>query len=144
MNVEDGKPFKHLIHMEEQIISLLKSLEDQGKTSEKGKHDLYPSDNTPWILYWLAKIHKALEDGTPSFIPILPTIGTPSYNLAKFWTQLLIPLTTNDYTMKDFFSFAKKVLGFHSPIFYGKFWYKVIFHQNNFNSNVEPLRAKFL
>ena len=47
MNVEDGKPFKHLIHMEEQITSLLKSLEDQGKTSEKGKHDLYPSDNTP-------------------------------------------------------------------------------------------------
>ena len=144
MSAEEGKAFKHLIHMEEWIIRLLKILEDQSKTSEQEKHDLYPSDYTAWILYWLAKIHKALEDDTPSFIPILPAIGTPSYNVAKFWTQLLIPLTTNDYTMKNFFSFAKKVLEFDDPIFYGKFWYKVIFHQHTFNRNAEPLRTKFL
>ena len=32
-----------------------------------------------------------------------------NYNLAKFCDQLLKPLTSNDYTIKDSFSFAKEV-----------------------------------
>ena len=35
MNIEEGKALNHLIHMEEQIIRLLKSLEGQGEISEK-------------------------------------------------------------------------------------------------------------
>ena len=144
MSVEEGKAFKHLIHMEEWIIRLLKSLEDQGKTSEKEKNDLYPSDYSAWILYWLAKIHKALEDDTPSFIPILPAIGTPSYNLAKFWTQLLTPLTNIDYTIEDSISFTKEVIEFYDLVNYVKFWYKGTFHHHTFNKNVKHLRTNFL
>ena len=55
----------HLIHMEERIIRLLKSLEDQGGISEKVKMDLSPSGSQPGVLYGLAKIHKAVEDGIP-------------------------------------------------------------------------------
>ena len=33
VNVEEGKALNHLIHMEEQIIRLLKSLQDQGEIS---------------------------------------------------------------------------------------------------------------
>ena len=40
VNIEEGKALNHLIHMEERIIRLLKSLEDQGEISEKGKNDL--------------------------------------------------------------------------------------------------------
>ena len=103
VNVEEGKAFNHLIHMEEQIIRLLKSLEDQGEISEKERNYLYPSDSKPGVLYGLAKIHKALEDGIPSLRPILAAIGTSTYNLAKFCDQLLKPLTSNDYAIKDSF-----------------------------------------
>ena len=36
-NIEEGKALNHLIHMEERIIRLLKSLEDQSEISEKEK-----------------------------------------------------------------------------------------------------------
>ena len=64
MNNEGGKALNYLIHMEEQIIPLVKSLEDQGETSPKEKNDLYPSSSKPRVLCGLAKIHKALEHGT--------------------------------------------------------------------------------
>ena len=113
--------------MEERIIRLLKSLEDQGEISEKEKKDLYPSGSQPGVLYGLAKIHKALEDGIPSFRPILSAIGTPTYKLAKFCDQLLKPLTNNEYTIKDSFSFAKEVLEFDASLFMASFDIKSLF-----------------
>ena len=64
--MEEGKAVDHIIHMEERIIDLLKSLKNQNKISEK-KYNLYPSDSKPG----LGKIHKSLEDGIPTFRPIL-------------------------------------------------------------------------
>ena len=107
--------------MEERIIHLLKSLEDQGEISVKEKNDLYPSGSKPGFLYGLAKIHKALEDGIPSFRPILPAIGTPTYKLARFCDHLLKPLTNNVYTVKDSFSFAKEVFEFDASLFMTSF-----------------------
>ena len=127
VNIEEGKAMNHLIHMEERIIRLLKSLEGQGEISEKEKNDLYPSGSKPGVLYVLAKIHKALEDGTPSFHPILSAIGTPTNNLAKFCDQLLKPLTSNGYTIKDSFSFAKEVLDFDASCFMASFHIKSLF-----------------
>ena len=89
--------------MEERIIDFLKNLEDQGEISVKEKRDLYPSVSQPGVLYGLAKIHKALEDGIPSFRPILSAIGTPAYKLPKFWDHLLKSLTNNEYLIKDSF-----------------------------------------
>ena len=37
VNIDEGKTLNHLIHMEERIIRLLKSLESQGEISEKKK-----------------------------------------------------------------------------------------------------------
>ena len=48
----------------------------QGEISEKERNDLYPSGSRPGVLYGLAKIYKALEDGIPSFRPILSAIET--------------------------------------------------------------------
>ena len=87
--------------MEEGIISRLKRPEDQGEISEKERNGLYPSGSKPGGLNGLAKFIKTLEDGIPSFCPIVSAIGTPTYNLAKFCDQLLKPLTSNDYTIKD-------------------------------------------
>ena len=127
VNMEEGKAMNHLIHMEERIIRLLKSLEDQGEISEKEKNDLYPSGSKPGVRYRLAKIHKALEDGTRSFCPILSGIGTPTYNLAKFCDKLLKPLTSIDYTIKDPFSYATEVLDFDASCFMASFDIKSLF-----------------
>ena len=113
--------------MEERIIRLLQNLEDQGEISEKERNDLYPSDSKPGVVYGLAKIHKALKDGISSFRPILPAIGTPIYNLVKFCDQLLKPLTSNDYTIKDSYCFAKEVLDFDASCFMASFNIKSLF-----------------
>ena len=121
VNIEKGKALNHLIHMEEQLICLLKSLEDHSEISEKGKNDLYPSGPKAGVLYGLAKIDKVLEDGIPSFCPTLSTIGTPTHKLANFCDQLLKPLINNEYTTKDSFSFAKEVLDFNASLFMASF-----------------------
>ena len=108
-------------------MCLLKSLEDQGEVSEKERNDLYPSYSKPGVLYGLAKIHKTLEDGIPSFHPILSAIGTPTYNLAKFCDQLLKPLTNIDYLTKDSSSFVEQVLDFDTSCFMASFDIKSLF-----------------
>ena len=113
--------------MEEPIISLLKNLENQREISEKEKNDLYPLGSKSEVLYGLARIHKALKNGTPFFRPILSPIGTPTHNLAKFCDQLLKPLTSNDYTIKDSFCFAKEVLDFDVSCFMASFDIKSLF-----------------
>ena len=68
----------------------------------------------PDILYGQAKVHKLLEHNCPSFCPILLTIGTTTYGLAKFLVPILKPLTENEYTVHDSFSFSSEVSKFNS------------------------------
>ena len=49
-----------------------------------------------------------------SFCPILSAIATPTYELAKFLIPILKPLTENEYTVHDSFSFAREVSQFNS------------------------------
>ena len=107
--------------MEQCIIDLLKSLKNQNEISEKNYDNLYPSGSKPGILCGLGKIHKALGNGIPTFCPVLSAIGTPTYNLAKFCDKLLKPITTNEYTIKDSFSFAKEVEEFDSDLIIASF-----------------------
>ena len=53
----------------------------------------------------------------PKFRPILSAINTPGYKLAKFLVPILEPLTHNDYTVHDSFTFAKEVTSFDSSLF---------------------------
>ena len=69
--------------------------------------DLSCSDSKHGIIYGLAKIHKTVTDGLPSFKPFLSAIGTPIYKHAQFLVPMLEPLTTNEYTFKDSFTFAE-------------------------------------
>ena len=55
-----------------------------------------------------------MEDNSPSFRPILSAIGTPTYDLAKFLVPILKPLTENEYTVHDSFSFASHISKFNS------------------------------
>ena len=53
----------------------------------------------------------------PKFRPILSAINAPGYNLAKFLIPILEPLTHNEFTVKDSFSFAKEITKYDSSLF---------------------------
>ena len=97
--------------MENSVTDVLKNLRDKKEISSEQYRDLSPSGSRPGIMYVLAKVHKTVTDGLPSFRPILPVIGTPTYKLAKFLVQIL---TTNEYTIKDSFTFAEELQSFPS------------------------------
>ena len=52
---------------------------------------------------------------------ILSDIGTPTYKLAKCFVPLLAPLTSNEYTIKDSFSFSEELLIFDSNLVMASF-----------------------
>ena len=52
-----------------------------------------------WYFIWLAKV------GCP-FRPIVSSINSYNYNLASYLVNILKPISTNQHTIKDSFSFA--------------------------------------
>ena len=67
-------------------------------------------------MYSSVKVKKNVTDGLPSFTPVLCSIGTATYKLAKFLVSRLEPLPTNEYTNKDSFTFAKELQSFDSRL----------------------------
>ena len=60
-------------------------------------------------MYGNCKVHKQQVDACPPFQPVLSTLQTPTYNLAKVLVPILNPLTKNEYTLKDSFQFAEEI-----------------------------------
>ena len=94
------------------IINVQKDLNKKEEITEADYNHLYLCDSCPGILYGMAKVHKPVTDRCPSFRPTLSAINTPSYKLVKFFVPLVTPLTSNNYTIKDTFSFAEEVFSF--------------------------------
>ena len=67
-------------------------------------------------MYSSAKVKKNVSDGLPSFTPVLSSIGTATYKLAKVLVSRLESLTTNEYTNKDSFTFAEELQSFDSRL----------------------------
>ena len=77
----------------------------------KNEYDkLYPSGSAPGRIYGTPKMHKfSSSDSFPKFRPIVLSIGTFNYNLARFLGDLLSLLVLNDYSCKDTFSFVSQI-----------------------------------
>ena len=55
-------------------------------------------------------MHKfSSSDSFSKLRPIVSSIGTFNYNLARFLCDFLSPLVPNDYSCKDTFSFASQI-----------------------------------
>ena len=78
---------------------------------------LYPQGSQPSIMYGLSKIHKPLVNGFPKLRPILSAVNTGTYKWAKLFVPLLKPFTSNNYTVKDSFDFAKDITQQSSKLF---------------------------
>ena len=118
---DQNKVLNHIVHMDNRIIDVLKNLKKKNIISENKYEDLYPVGSRPGILYGGAKINKPIKDGVPSFRPILSAIGTPTDKLSKFFVPLLTPLTLNEYTIKDSFSFAEELSNYDSNLVMASF-----------------------
>ena len=102
LSTDQNKVLNHIVHMVNRITDVLKKLKKKKIISEKKYEDIYPVGSNPGILYSRVKIHKPINDGVPSFRPILSAIGAPTYKLCKFFVSLLKPLTLNEYTKIHF------------------------------------------
>ena len=71
----------------------------------------------PGILYDNPKVHKMVVNHTPKFGPILSAINTPTYSLAKYLNPILSPLTTNEFTVKNYFEFSEEVVNYDHNLF---------------------------
>ena len=100
--------------MENRVTDLLKNLRHKKDISIEQYKDLRPSGSRPGIMYGLAKFHKIVTGDLPSFRPILSGIGTPTCKLVKFLVPMLEHLITNEYTIKDSFTFAEELQSFDS------------------------------
>ena len=104
-----NKELRHLLDLETNLIDTLDLLLAQNYLSKNYYDFLKPSGSNPGVLYGLCKVHKEVVGDSPPFRPILSSIGTSSYNIAKFFVPILKDYTVNEYTVKDSFAFAKDI-----------------------------------
>ena len=109
---DHDKELNYILNLEEKIINFLKDLKHKEEFAKVDYNHLYPCGSRPGILYGMTKVQKPLINRCPCPQPILSAINTPSYKLAKSLVPLLTPITSNNFTIKDSFSFAEEVLSF--------------------------------
>ena len=72
------------------------------RLSQKEYYQLHPTGSCAGKIYGKAKIHKLPPDGSIRNLPLRPiiwNIATASYQLAKYFAQLLSSLTRSRYTV---------------------------------------------
>ncbi|XP_057308273.1 uncharacterized protein LOC130646150 [Hydractinia symbiolongicarpus] len=109
----DTTKFKKLdedptLKREGQLQRFLRNLKKKGFFSDKVYNDIYPSGSQPARIYGLPKMHKSFEN-LPKFRPIISSIGTCNYQLAKFLGGLLSDVIPKDYCTADTFTFVEEL-----------------------------------
>ena len=95
---------------EASIQHFLRKLKQKNLFKEIEYDKLYPSGSAPARICGTPKMHKfSSRDSFPKLCPIVSSIGTFNYNLARFLCDLLLPLVPNDYSCKDTFSFVSQI-----------------------------------
>ena len=89
---------------------LLRKLQKMNIFTKDIYNKIYPTGSQPSRLYGLPKLHKTKNSSeVPPFRPIVSSIGSFNYNLAKYLCDILTPLIPAEHTTKDTFAFVKDV-----------------------------------
>ena len=113
--ISDSSKFEKLnedptLKREASLQRFLRKLKQKNFFNEIEYDKLYPSGSAPARIYGTPKMHKFYSsDSFPKLRPIVSSIGTFNYNLARFLCDLLSPLVPNDYSCKDTFSFVSQI-----------------------------------
>ncbi|XP_068735304.1 uncharacterized protein [Montipora capricornis] len=118
--ISDSSKFKKLkddatLLREGQLQRFLRNLKKNDEIENTIYDKTYPSGSQPARIYGLPKMHKVQDhSSTPPFWPIVSSIGTYNYNLAKYLCTLLNPHIPNDYCAHDTFTFVSEVTRLHT------------------------------
>ena len=94
-----GDIFYNVVRLEDKINRILRSIKD--KIGSAVFSSLYASGTSPGVLYGLPKIHK---QNNP-LRPIISSINTAAYKIAKFLIPMITPFTNNQYTIGNSYNF---------------------------------------
>ena len=95
---------------EASLQRFLRKLKEKNFFNENDYDKLHPSGSAPVRIYGTSKMHKSSpSDLFPKLRPIVSSIGTFNYNLARFLCDLLSHLVPNDYSCKNTFSFVSQI-----------------------------------
>ena len=95
---------------EASLQRFLRKLKQKNFFNEIEYDKLYPSGSAPARIYGTPKMHKfSSSDSFPKLRPIVSSIGTFNYNLARFLCDLLSHLVPKEYSCKDTFSFVSQI-----------------------------------
>ena len=114
---KDTKKFK-IIESESTITrmktlqSYLRTLHKRNELTKEEYNAMRPKNGKLDRAHCLPKIHKEYSN-MPKFRPIVYTRGTPHYSTGKFLTNLLNPLSMNEYTLKDSFDAVNELKIYH-------------------------------
>jgi hypothetical protein len=105
--ISDDSKFRQLQHnptksREGSLPAYLRKLRKDGVIDDATFLRIIPRGSSPGVLYGLPKVHKT---GCP-FRTIVSSVNTYNYNLASYLVGKRQPISTNQYTVKDSFSFA--------------------------------------
>ena len=113
--INDTAKFKKMkdnptLTREGQSQRFLWEIKDKNLFDKNTYKKMYPCCSKPATIYGLPKTHKMLFDSDDfSLRPIISSIGTYNYNLAKFLTKLLDPVIPKEHCAKDSFSFCEEI-----------------------------------
>ena len=114
--LSDDTKFKKLqsdptLRREGQLQRYLRKLKKNGVFDSGTNRNIYPTGSLPARLYGLPKLHKVKDPRStlPLFRPIVSSIGTYNYNLAKYLYSLLKPHISSEFCATDTFSFVKDI-----------------------------------
>ena len=106
------KPIKEdpTLLRESQLQRFLRKLKTNGHLDPKVYFKIYPSGSQPATIYGLPKMHKPRGPySLPPFRPIVSSIGTYNYELAKYLCYLLQPYIPTNYCTQDSFTFVNEI-----------------------------------
>ena len=95
LSVPENKDYNFMVKEERLVDNILDTLYEKNAITRDIKTTLTTDGPSPALLYGLPKIHKALVDGLPNYIPIISQIGSPTYKIAKYLLDFIPPITKN-------------------------------------------------
>lgn len=105
----NGDLFDINVKLEDKLNRLLRPIRKD--IGDENYNFIYASGSAPGIMFGQPKVHK-LDN---PLRPIVSSIGTAGYNLAKFLQPLVIPLTCNQYTVKNSKTFVDEITKLNLP-----------------------------
>jgi len=105
---------KYSRKMEDKVNNFLRKLKDLNLLDSDLYKQLFTSGSGPGILYGLPKIHKPDFHINFQFRPIFAAYNLPSFKLAKYLVPILKPITVNDFTVDNSYSFVQDLRTFNN------------------------------